>query len=224
MNIISGNYIENIGPGASAIYNDEGSTYYKVENNVMDISNSWGEYDRTLLDTTGNNRWLNPANSQMVHLTSNARNHGIVWQNNYSYQNRFYVTDTAKRDSSNMINNAIENKFGNWCSVALNIIEKAGITSEYSDNFRFGLRKIAVPEKIALSKGSTTDISYGLRTSKDTTYNQNLECVVKSSDESVVKIVNNKIHAVNKGNAVLTYSVKENGIIYEATTQITVGD
>ena len=167
MNVIRGNYIEDMGPGGSAIYNDEGSTNYLVENNVVDLSTAWGEYDRSIIDaSTSEGRWLEPCKVQFIHITSDARKHELIWRNNYANTDTRYVTARAKNDSSNHIDYPIVNKFTNWCDDAIEIINNAGLEEEYRDNFRFGLRKILVPEDITLTKGKTLPISYSLRTEK----------------------------------------------------------
>lgn len=225
MNVIRGNYIEDMGPGGSAIYNDEGSTNYLVENNVVDLSTAWGEYDRSIIDaSTGEGRWLEPCKVQFIHITSDARKHELIWRNNYANTDTHYVTARAKNDSSNHIDYPIVNKFANWCDDAIEIINNAGLEEEYRDNFRFGLRKILVPEDITLTKGNTHPISYSLRTEKNTIYNSNLECVISSGDETVAKITDNRIQAVGVGSAVITYSVVENGILYKSQTTVTVSE
>lgn len=223
MNLICGNYIEDMGPGGAAIYNDEGSTGYLVENNVVDLSTSWGEYDRSVTDsTTGQLRWLEPSKVQFIHITSNARNHELIWKNNYANTDTHYVTAGAKNDSSNHIEYPIANRFTNWCDEAIEIIDNAGLEEEYKDNFKFGLRKIAVPENMTLDNGTSHPVTYSLRTAKNTLYNSNLECVVSSDNESVIRITDNKIQAVGVGSAVVTYCVVENGILYTARTTVTV--
>lgn len=223
MNIISGNYIEDMGPGGAAIYNDEGSSGYLVENNVVDLSNTWGEYDRIVTDsTTGELRWLAPSRVQMVHITSNARSHDLVWRNNYANTNTNYITTTAKNDASNKISTATINKFTIWCDEAAQVINNAGIEQEYKDNFKFGMREIVVLDNITLEKGTEQTLSYSLRSEKNTIYNSTLQCEISSDDESVVKIVGDKIQAAGVGSAVITYSVVENGVLYTAQTTVNV--
>jgi len=136
-NEISGNYITDVGPGAASIYNDEGSTYYYVHDNVMDVRNSWSETEEVL----GVERGL--AGTQNINITANNRPHGLVWKNNYVATRGAMVQEKAKLDSSNDIDNCIQiGSSGDWCDEAKSIMANAGIRDEYKDNFRYGLREL----------------------------------------------------------------------------------
>ncbi len=217
-NEISGNYIEGVGPGAASIYNDEGSTYYYVHDNVMDVRDSWEENCRTTGALKGS------AGTQNINLTSTARPHGLKWEDNYTATRKALVQSKVYQDDSNEIDSCIMiGASGDWCDDAKIIIANAGIREEYRDNFRYGLRELDVIDEIELKEGESIAATPALLTVKNEGYKSNsLCCTVTSSDTSVVEIENGRIVAVGAGVAAVTYEVVENGVRYTAKTIVTV--
>lgn len=217
-NEISGNYIEGVGPGAAAIYNDEGSTYYYVHDNVMDVRNSWAENCRTTGSEKGS------AGAQNINITSNIRPHGLIWKNNYSATRKSKVQPKGYSDSSNDIDSCILiGSSGDWCDEAKQIIAQAGIRDEYMGNFRYGLRKLDVIDEVTLKPDESISAIPALLTEKNQGYkNNSLTYAAESSDTAVAKVEDGRIKAVDPGTAVITYKVVENGILYTAKTTVNV--
>lgn len=217
-NEISGNYIETVGPGAASIYNDEGSAYYYVHDNVMDVRNSWEENCRTTGSLKGT------ASTQNINLTSTARPHGLVWKNNYAATRKSQVQPKAYQDSSNDIDLCIMiGASGDWCDEAKEIMANAGIRDAYRDNFRYGLREIDVIDEVEIKAGESLSAMPTLLTAKNEGYKSNsLYCTATSSDETVAIINDGRIEAVGQGEATITYEVVENGVLYTAKTLVSV--
>lgn len=217
-NEISGNYIEGVGPGAAAIYNDQGSTYYYVHDNVMDTRETWAEYCRTTGDLKGE------AGTQNINLVSSAYPHGLTWKNNYVATRNANVQSAAYQDSTNDIDNCIQiGASGDWCDEAKAIIANAGIREEYKDNFRYGLRELSVIDEVELEVGESISAVPSLLTAKNKGYKNNkLAYSATSSDPEIAKIEGGKIVAVSSGITSITYEVVENGVIYRDSTVVTV--
>ena len=184
----------------------------------MDTRNSWSEYCRTTGALKGE------ATTQNINLVSTACPHGLTWKNNYVATRKAAVQPKAYQDTSNDIDNCIQiGASGEWCDEAKAIIENAGIRDEYMDNFRNSLQKISVIREVELEIGETISADPVMLTSKDELYkNSSLTYTAKSSDNSVVKIENDRIVAVDSGETTITYEVVENGILYTAKTVVTV--
>ena len=214
-NIIRGNVIERVGPGAAGIYNDQGSSNWLVENNVVDFRDTFKE--------TGYfyPKWCN------VNITDAAyRDRNLIWRNNYSTLKLIFTPYRATHpDSGNSFegSNYLDETTGMWPAAAYTIIDEAGITDEYKDNFRYGLQDLRVVEEVGLSAGESFTNTPCMMGSKDTKYKSNgLVINVTSSNEAVATADIDTITAVAAGTAVITYSVIENGIIVKATTTVTV--
>ncbi len=223
---LRGNYIENIGPGGATLYNDQGSRYWLVENNVSDISDSWGEYDlTTTLDPNAEDKYKGASNCMNINIDNNGVSHNLIWRNNYSSVNDIYLSTGAKNDASCQFEEplGIDMSTGAWTAEAQAIIDNAGIQEEYRSNFEYGLRAILVPKAVTLSAGDTFTNAPCIITDKDTMYKSNALVVdVVSSNTAVATATADAIKAVGAGTATITYTVLENGIYRKATTVVTV--
>ena len=221
---IKGNFIENIGPGAATLYNDQGSRFWLVENNVSDISDAWGEND----PTTGG--YKDPSNCMNINsdTTDATRDNYLTWRNNYSNVNHVYIaSDARKNDTTVSLEKPIghDASTGTWNAEAQAIVDNAGIEDEYRNNFEFGLRALLVPRKVTLTAGETFANVPCPITSKDTKYKNNANALVVSvvsSNTAVATATADKITAVSAGTAVITYTVKEGSIYIDVSTTVTV--
>lgn len=217
-NEISGNYITDVGPGAASIYNDEGSTYYYVHDNVMDTRNTWSEYEEVLDVVRGT------ALTQNINITANVRSHGLTWKNNYVATRGAKVQEKAYLDPTNDIDNCIQiGASGDWCDEAKEIIATAGIRDEYKDNSRSGLRKLSLIDSIELEIGETITLTPAMLTTKSDAYkNNSLRITAISSDDTIVSVDGDRITGEDSGIATITYEVVENGVLYTAELEVSV--
>lgn len=216
-NKIEGNFIENIGPGAATIYNDQGSTGYEVYNNVSDTSDSWSDVCVTTGDTRGT------SNSCNVNVKSTTKEYNLDWHDNYTTVVKRMLSSGAQNDATSSFEqlNLVKDLKNNATTKA--IIDNAGIESEYRNNFRSGLQNMMVINEITLSVGESVNNAPFYITGKDTSYkNNSLQCDVSSSNNSVATATQDKITARAKGEAIITYTVLENGIYRTVTTKVTV--
>ena len=217
-NIIRGNYIERVGPGAAGIYNDQGSSMWKVTNNVVDLR------DTTPYNIDGKffsySKWCNVNISSAAYV-----DRYLTWKDNYATFKKSYTPYYATHTEGHSTFEAIylDDETGMWPAEAYSIIARAGIEDEYRDNFKFGLQNIVVAEKVTLSSGENFTNIPCLTGIKDKLYkNNDLVISVSSSNEAVATATVDEISAVAAGTAVITYSVIENGIIVKATTKVSV--
>lgn len=216
---LRGNFVENIGPGAATLYNDQGSTFWLVENNVSDISDAWGEYDPTGSGYKGASNCMN------INLDNNGVSHNVIWRNNYSSVDDVYWSTGVKNDESSLLERpyGIDLSTGTWSAEAQAIIDNAGIEPEYRKNFEYGLQALVTPESVTMSAGESRANRPNIITGKDTLYKSNaLVIEVVSSNESVATATVDTITAVSAGTAVITYTIKEGDIIRSVSTTVTV--
>lgn len=214
-----GNYLENIGPGGATLYNDQGSTYWLVENNVSDISDAWGEYD----PTTG--AYKSSSNCMNINLDNNGVTHALIWRNNYSPVNDTYLSTGTKNDTSCQLEapKGVDVSTGTWSKEAQAIIDNAGIQEAYRSNFEHGLRALVTLKSVTMKAGESRANRPSIITGKDTLYKSNdLVISVESSDANVATATVDTITAKSSGTAIITYTVKEGNIIRSASTTVTV--
>ena len=214
-NKIAGNFIENIGPGAATIYNDQGSTGYEVYNNVSDTSDSWGE----TFATTGDSR----SESNSCNVNVKKANKYLSWHDNYATVVKSFVSSYAQNDDTSSFEelNLVKDLKNNATTKA--IIDNAGIEPEYRSNFRSGLQNMMVIDEVILSVGESVNNTPFYITGKDTAYKNNaLSCFVSSSNPLVATATQERITAKAVGSAIITYTVLENGVYRTVTTKVTV--
>ena len=216
---ISGNYTERIGAGAASYYNDQGSTHYNVHGNVTDLSDSKAE----VCFTTGGEKEVSSCMFINMDETVDRYDHYLTWGTNYTNLRRdfrsVYVSsdDTITWEDTTVINDLkadLRTKA---------IIDNAGIEPEYRNNFRSGLQNMMVIDEVTLSVGDVINNTPFYITGKTTEYKNNaLSCHVSSSNSSVATATESQITARGAGQAIITYTVLENGIYRTVTTKVTV--
>ena len=96
----------------------------------------------------------------------------------------------------------------NWDEKASTIIENAGIEDKYRDRFNCDIQLLTLPRKLTIYTGTTENLYYDARTSKDEICDlSDCEITVTSSDESVVTATKNTVTAKSVGKAWITYTV-----------------
>ncbi len=207
-NLICENYFEDIGNMHGAMYTDEGSAFWKLSKNVIDMSMNlvWpgklGSHKSTPI-------WLHIWTSSI---------HDIILEDNYS-------TTQAYRNAGTNIDfeNAILPEVSGWQPEAKEIIANAGVTAPYKQNFKAGFQRAEVVQKIVLKAGETIMNKPMCLTGKNVPYpTQNIEIYRKSANPAVAEVDGNTISAKAKGETVITYYFIENGVLKTAQTRVIV--
>lgn len=207
-NLICENYIEDQGNYPGAIYPDEGSCFWEISNNVVDLSmhNEW----------TGKFGSVHKAPSWLHIWTSSI--HDIVVKNNYSTTN--VHKNAGKRIT---FEDALLPDGNGWQDEALRIIADSGISEDKKMNFKYGLQKATVPEEITLKIGESIPNKPLCYTSKKTPYYPSgVDMYEKVQNSDIAETNNFVITAKSVGETTVNYYLVENGIIVEAQTKIIV--
>lgn len=216
---ISGNYTERIGAGAATYYNDQGSTHYYVHDNVSDLSDSKAE----VCYTTGKSNGVSNCMNINMDTTASTYEHYLTWSENYTNISKDFRSAHVVKDGTISCEDTIVVNDLKADPKTKAIIDNAGIEPEYRNNFRSGLQNIMVIDEITLSVGERVNNTPFYITGKTTEYKNNaLYCYVSSSNPSVVTATESQITAVAQGEAIITYTVLENGIYRTVTTKVTV--
>jgi len=119
------NYFENVRNGYGAVYPDEGSRGWMVEENVTDLSDvkNWRFNYDTGTKTASQIWWMQVWTDSIRYITS---------RNNYSTTAK--IRDGSKHHTNNL-QEAIVYPDANWPAEAQAIIDEAYIQPEYLDNF-----------------------------------------------------------------------------------------
>lgn len=209
-NVISGNYIKNVLDNSGPLYCDNGSTYYELFNNLVDLSDvkEWAGGDVPL-------SWMQ--------LNSGA-DHIIVRDNHTTIDN--YNNNTGS-DSVIVSNTIIENAL-DWSHEAQSIIENAGLQHNYGA-IRCGyVEKVItnIQDYLDLSENEEFSISVSCLDGKGNLIPGGADSVFYSTSDSSVATVNSSGIVIGQtaGTAVIKISVLSNGIIKEIEKTVYVSD
>ena len=148
-NLIRRNYFKDIKNLHGDIYPDEGSTFWKISENVIDQKNYPVHYGKE--STSSAVTWLHIWTSSI---------HDIFVENNYS-------TTSTYRNGGTDIQYEAPQVFANsdWPEEALKIIRESGIERAYQNRFDFDLQMLKMPRKIEISQDTTLPLVYSARIS-----------------------------------------------------------
>ena len=208
LNKISENYIEDVGNYPGAIYPDEGSSFWEISKNVIDLSS------HTVWTGRFNSVVKNPS---WLHIWPKTT-HDISIFGNYS---------TTKQHKNNGTNISFESAIlpteNGWQPEALDIIEKSGVSKKYAQNFKYGLQKASTPEELTLKVGESIKNVPICYTGKQVPYYPSgVDMYEKVQNTAVAQANNFTITAKSAGETIVTYYLVENGIITQAKTKIIV--
>ncbi len=211
-NLWTNNYLENSRNGHGSIYPDEGSTFWWIENNVIDYNDVkvWKMADRTASTAP---KWLH------IHTDSIRYN---TMRNNYA--------STASQTLNSTYNNIeapMVYQNGEWPEEAQNIIKEAGLEDQYLEKYpnsaqRFNTNLEEYVVKLGAKKQIETTV-FGRKQSVLSADEYELYYV--SSDPSVASVdENGTITAVAEGRAQIYVSLKTDDVIRTKIVNVICGD
>ncbi|WP_248924432.1 Ig-like domain-containing protein [Paenibacillus hamazuiensis] len=207
LNMISENYIKNQKNQSGALYPDEGSSFWSIERNIIDLSES------TVWENNFVPRWL--------HIWTTSI-HDLAVDGNY--------TTTANMQNSG-INVSIANTYVHpdkqWPQEALDIIARSGLEPEYLDIAETILAKVKAPDVVNLNSGESYDLPVSGLTPKEEPFDlKQASRIEYSSDNSSVVAVDDRgrLTAAGSGKATVTVTVTAGNVTAEAATAVYVDD
>ena len=207
-NLISENYFEDIGNMHGAMYTDEGSSFWKLSKNVIDMSMNpvWtgklGSHNSTPI-------W--------IHIWTDSI-HDIILEKNYS------TTQAYRNNGTNIdFEDAILPEVDGWQPEAKAIVANSGVTNAYKQNFKAGFQRAEVVQKVVLKAGETVVNKPMCLTGKGALYPaQNMEIYMQSANPAVAEVNGNEISGIAKGETEIVYYFIENGVMKTAKTKVIV--
>ncbi|QYR21751.1 Ig-like domain-containing protein [Paenibacillus sp. sptzw28] len=202
-NVVSGNYIRNQMEDSAVLYADEGSAYWKYENNVIDLKDTppWH----------GQQRWA------QVWLPTI---HDQFFNNNYTTQS-YYVNNGT---NSIFVNTHVVPD-ANWSGEALAIIDNAGLQPGFRD-VALGVVPRVSADPINLAIGVTgTVVVYG-QSGKDQPLGLGSSTVHYASRNPAVAVVDAQGHVtgVSRGSTKLDVSIVNGSVLRHLALDVFVGD
>ena len=189
-----------------ALYPDEGSSYWQISNNVVDLSKQprWYYGGSSMLS-----RWTH------MHVPTI---NNIFFSNNYSTTSNNYNRGTnISYQTPKVYANA------NWPAEALDIIDRAGIQPKYEDNFPERLEELYNAGTVTTFVGREVQLNITPTTSKAKYYNPaKFDSYAMIQNDGILECRNGKIYASAKGITEVNLTAVENNMIKEYTLKVVV--
>lgn len=199
LNEMCGNYCYDIGNMFGVLYPDEGSSYWLLDNNVV--------------DQTQHPVWKGKGSSNVAarwtHIHINTINNIVYGDNNYS-------TTAEKLNNGTDIQYQDPHVYPNadWPEEAQKIIAQSGVREPYRDNFDFGLQEVYFPAEFKMEVGDTISLSYIPTTSKMVRYDiSNVAKAFKSDNPDIVSVnANGELTAHSSGTTKIKVAFMDNEV------------
>lgn len=208
-NILANNYVRNQMDLNAPLYTDEGTTYWRFENNVVDLSES--------------GKWHGNADPRWMLVYVPTIEH-IHVKNIYTSTSNKSINQDAPDVTFENIQVVSDN---NWPAQARAIMEESGLQAEYA-SLRDGQaeRINADEEEISIGVGEETSFEITVTDGKDRPVSLADSAVYyESSDPEVVFVDNGgKIQGKKVGTAQVKASVVSGNILKEIEIKVYVGD
>jgi uncharacterized protein YjdB len=206
-NLITDNYIRNQMNRYGAIYNDQGSSFWHSERNVVDLSETpvWDE--------------IFPATWGFVN--------GVLESHHITFNNNYATTEEVKVVG---VNSSVANTHvypdAQWPQAALDIIAQAGLQPAYEGLKGDTPERIAVPSKLQLETGDTYALQVSAVTGKDEPVDLSVTTVTYSTGNPAVAVVDGTglVEAIGPGSAVITVHALYDGVLKHKKVPVYVDD
>ena len=211
-NLWTNNDFENSRNAYTAIYPDEGSTFWLIENNVVDFN----DVDMWMRDGVAE-----PMEPRWLHIHKPSIRYNTV-RNNYS------TTDDMLINSPyNNVEKPTVVKDGNWPAPAQSIIDNAGLEADYLAKFPVKVQRFNLDiAKWIADVGDIRKIditAYGRKQQKASA--DDYKVTYASSDPSIVTVdENGYMKTVGAGRAFIYVNVLADGIVRTKEIEIISGD
>ncbi|WP_080837697.1 Ig-like domain-containing protein [Cohnella massiliensis] len=206
-NVIAENYIKNQMNQSGALYPDEGSTFWRIDRNVVDLRKS------TFWENQFVPRWLHIWTNSIREITLDGNYTTTAYLQNSGVDIR--ITDTRVYPN------------GQWPQEALDIIARSGLEAEYRDIGEMRLGEVAAPETVNLNSGEFFDLPIAVLTPKGEPFDLgNVTRIEYGSEDAGVVLVDGqgKLTAAGSGKSKVTVAVTAGNTTVTATVNVYVDD
>jgi uncharacterized protein YjdB len=206
-NQITENYLRNQMNRYGVIYNDEGSTYWKSERNVIDVSET-PIWDEIFPATWG---FVNGA------LTS----HDITFDTNYTTTANVKTVGTDVYEINTQVYPDAQ-----WPAEALAIIANSGLEPEYRDIAQATPERIVLPKKLDLTTGGSYTLDVTATTGKDQAIDLSGASIYYSSEDEGIAQVDaaGEIEAIASGATRIWVHVEVDQMLWKKSIPVYVDD
>lgn len=204
-NMLAYNYITDMNNDGGPIYNDQGSTYYKVYKNVMDQS-------RAIDWVSGKPKWFKGWGKDISHC--------------YAEDNYTNISHVVRDGGDyNEIKETIYCPQG-WPQEALDIIDEAGLEPEYQHLSQVPQKILLDQDMFSLNSGDTAKLSYRVETSKNKDFDTSKATVLYGSrDENIATVSDDgTVTAVSRGSTYVDIMIRYHGITVRNSVLVQVDD
>lgn len=197
-NQIANNYFENPRKPYGAIYPDEGSTGWEIQNNVVDMREADHWY--TKMVAFEDPKWLH------VNVKDSTVNKNSV-HSNYSTTASYKFATGASMNSS-QFENATVYANAAWPAAAQTIVNEAGLESEYTAQYPDSIERIRIDDHgdmLRLAEGTTRQLNVsGYKRKMNEVAISTSDLDFYSTNENVATVdANGLITVVGRGNATI---------------------
>lgn len=197
-NRITGNFVTQVQNYHGALYLDEGSSFWEVSHNVVDLSDTPTWYGKG--DTPGKPRW--------IHLWRDSIHHNRIIDN--------YSTTDEKT------NKAVETEFEephlfhaeNLPTEVVRIRQNAGLEARFAEHFANRLQAAAVEPITKMKTGECLEIAMHAKTLSGESI-QPQELHLRNRSPEIVSLCSNMLTALKKGVALIDIAVADGGLLQQ---------
>ena len=204
-NRITGNFVTQVQNYHGALYLDEGSSFWEVSHNVVDLSDTPTWYGKG--DAPGKPRW--------IHLWRDSIHHNRIIDN--------YSTTDEKT------NKAVETEFEephifhaeNPPSEVICIRQNAGPEAQFAERFAGGLQTVVVEPIKKMKTGESREIVMHAKTpAEESVQPQRLH--IRNHSPETVSLSGNTLTAMKRGVALIDITVTDGGLLHRFQLSILV--
>lgn len=206
-NLICGNYLKDIRNYYGVLYPDEGATFWRFSENVIDQSETpywYGAGNRP-----GLARWLH------VHTDTIKNN---------QYVNNFSTTaEKLYRGTNSVFEEPHLYPDADWPEEAKEIIAQAGITAAFQNNFPYGLQRVTVENPGVIAAGQSVQLYVTATGSKESAYDlSGVTIHTRSRSPKTAAVDGVTVTGVAAGTAIIDIDVIEQGMCRSLTLEVIV--
>lgn len=212
MNEISENYIKNYQNDYAGIYQDNGSSFYRIEKNVIDNY----DFPKSPHGSKSGNWLLATSNGISLHYLNN---YSVIEESQSARDKQLVATD-MRLEGTTYVPDCM------WDETALSIIANAGMEKEWKERWggidMLAIDKMIMDSEVNLDLGESYEINPVLINNSGRVIEA--EISIEAKNPEIVKTEGNKLVGVKKGVTDCLVTAKSNGSTKTKTVKVWVGN